>query len=286
MNLLSQSMQSHLYCVKPHTMSFNEGIMTATDETSFVGFQLLYSSIVAQYCCFVCLIDMGINDEQKEWCQNKTNLIIIHPDTSILKFTGEKNWNKWNKSYFIMFSPFQKTLWLDTNVMVLGDLTHLFRMMCYGPIIFYIDEEINFNDWVAQNVSVPDKQVFYPTTTVMGFDIDRDFYIIRDWMWAVENIVTDSRLSGSASKSDSAALMWSLIKHKKPEIGMKNIVWNWPFQGGLDKKTYIDYPTPEKLFTNVRNDFSGVNILNWGWPPPWMSWPGYTLNLETQRPIC
>lgn len=286
MNQLTQLLRLCLHRSPRLTVQSNEGVMSATDEWSFVGFQLLYSSLIVRHKCPVCVIDLGMNADQRAWCRNQPGLMLVSPNLCALKFTGEQDWGKWNKPYFLTYSPFQKTLWLDPDTMVIDDLTQMFCLMRDGPVVFKTDEEIDPNDWffarMPGGVGVP-PNAFYPTTSVLGLDMHRDFYLVSEWMWVVENVVTNSKLEASAKRFDSAALAWGLAKHSANKWAMKNPAWNWPVLGGVNGRKFVEYPEVEDLLVGVKKDFPLAYILNWGWPQPWMTWPTSLLDIDPHR---
>lgn len=284
MNSLTKLLRQCLYrCSRPSLLS-NEGIMSAVNEASFIGFQLLYSSLVVRHKCLVCVVDIGLNEDQKAWCYKQEKLILISPNLAALKFTDHEGWNKWNKPYFLMFSPFQKTLWLDPDTMVVNDVICLFNVMSHGPIIIQTNEKIDKDDWFFRrmpgNIEVPDFAC-YPTTSVFGLDLHRDFYLVREWMWVIENIVKNSKLEASAKRLEWAALAWGLAKHNKTNIMMRNPSWNWMANEGK----IVDYPEVTDLLSNVKQDFPIAHVVNWGWPPPWMAWPDRLIDIEPHLAI-
>jgi hypothetical protein len=264
----------------------NEGIVTATDDLSFIGFQLLYSSIVVRHACPVAVIDLGMRDEQRAWCNAQKSLMLISPNLSALKFKGEEGWEKWNKPYFIMYSPFQKTLWLDPETMVVNDLTQLFGLMDDGPVIVNTKEEIDDGDWffsrMPGDVQVP-YSCCYPSTAVLGLDMGRDFFLLREWMWVLENVVTDAKLQAASKRFDSAALAWGLAKHDKMDMTMDNPAWNWSVQGGVNGLNFVEYNSVEELLMGVQKDFPIAHVLNWGWPAPWMGWRDFLIDINPHQ---
>ncbi len=263
----------------------NEGVMTATDDLSFIGFQLLYSSIVVRHKCPVAVVDLGMRDEQRAWCERQSSLMLISPDVSALRFNGEEGHQERNKPYLFLYSPFQKTLWLDPETMVLNDLTQLFNMINDGPVIMNTKEEISDSDWffskMPGDVAVP-PQAHYPNAAVIGLDIQRDFFLIRDWMWVLENVM-DGNFKAAAKRSNSAALAWGLAKHDKTGVAIDNPTWNWNTQGGINGLKFVEYSSVEHLLISVQKDFPLAHIINWGWPAPWMGWKDFLIDINPHQ---
>lgn len=269
-------------------MKPKQGIMSATDDLSFIGFQLLYSSVAVRHNCSFAVVDIGMRDDQLAWCKRQKGLMVITPNRSALKFEGEDGWEKWNKPYFIMYSPFQQTLWLDPETIVLDDLTQLFGMLEDGPVIVNTKEEIDDNDWffskMPGDVKVP-WSACYPTTAVVGFDATRDFYLLREWMWVVENIVTDAKLQAASRRLDSAALAWGMAKHEMMDVAIESPAWNWSAQGGANGLNFVEYASVEQLLVGVKKDFPIAHIVNWGWPAPWMGWRNFNLDINPHEVV-
>ncbi len=289
MSTLSEILRFKFYrSSRNRTRPMNEGIMSSANESSFIGFQLLYSSIITQCNCLVCLIDQGINIDQRIWCYKQENLLLITPDINVLKFVDERS--KWNKPYFMIFSPFQKTLWIDPEIIVLGNLSQLFNMISDNPVFVVTKDKIEKNDLffsrMPGKVNIPYASV-YPTTAVFGLDLHRDLSIVYDWILAIENATANPKLESTTRRLDSAALAWSLAKHNSVNVNINMIssVWNWSAQNGVNGRAPTEYDNAFHLISKVKEDFPNVNLLNWGWPTPWMTWEDYLIDINPHRAI-
>jgi len=252
----------------------------------FIGFQLLYCSIAERHECQVAVIDLGMTLSQRDWCRKQKNLMVIEPRlTHMMKFVHTYNWQKWNKPYYFLLSPFERTLWLDADTMVLFDIDKLFTSLETGPFLCSTCRPIQ-DEWMFQrmphHVSLPN-YACYPSTAVIGIDCQRDFWLVRDWMWAVENISEKVKMNCPGYDYDMRALAWSLGVNNAFNIVSENMAWNWTVKAlqGTD----VTYTTPSELLLSVKTDFPVACIIHWeGALKPWLFWRGeHVLDMTPHR---
>jgi hypothetical protein len=282
MNVLTQILNLSLHNQVKIKMNFGEGIMSATNERSFIGFQLLYCSLVMRHKCEVCLVDLGINKKQMEWCEEQDNLLVLTANNTNFKFPAHE---KCYKPYFLTLSPFQKTIWLDDTTMLLGDLTYLFNILKNEPVVFFSNFLINQHDVYFQQMQkkVPINS-FCPCGSVTGFDTVRDFKIIEEWMFIAENVMKNPKIHISTKSFEDSSLALIVEKHKS-EFGMHSHTWNSLAGKETNGRKYAGYRDAFHLISYLKRDFSNINIVNWGWFPPWLTWTyeNYLLDISPHR---
>jgi len=260
-----------------------EGVITATDDRMFVGFQLLYSSLAVRHDCITLVIDLGMTDRQRRWCLGQKGLITFTPMLDTLKQLGSEGWQKLNKPYFFLASPFAKTLWLDADTMILNDVNQVFSLMDEEPVIINSNTPIPFDDWffarMADHIPVP-KYANYPNGGVIGLNLQRDMLFLHDWMAAVNYFAQNYKLSYMPNHIESALMAWALAKSGHIDVPMENPAWNWSAQGGVSEGKTINYDSPEELLVSVKHDFPIAHILHWkGKIKPWLTWGQELLDL-------
>lgn len=263
----------------------NEGIITAADALEFIGLQLLYSSLIVRHECRVAVLDMGLTEVQRAWCDRQPCLLRIVPEASAMRFGNEDGWEKWNKPYLMMYSPFERTLWLDSETIVLNDLTQLFGLMNSEPVVVNTTEEMDVDSWFFSRMPGdvrPPSYAKYPSTSVLGLDMTRDFHLLKNWMWVLENVVKNPKLQSSSRRLDSSAMAWALAKAGMTDVAMDNPAWNWMAQCGV---AFVGYDSAEELIQNVGREFPIAHVLNWGWPAPWIGWRESELDIEPHAAI-
>ena len=163
------------------------GIVTAADRGHFCGFQLLYTSLLHGHDVAVLLVDIGLTDAQRAWASRQPGLIVYRfPLDRLAVSPRQEYWQAWNKPFFVAASPFRRTLWLDTDCLVWDDLTPIFRHLEARPFI-----SSHRPEWVNPNgpaladalpVLRGAREDFTACTGVFAFDLDRDWYIVNEWM--------------------------------------------------------------------------------------------------------
>jgi hypothetical protein len=206
------------------------GIVTAADKNVFQGLQALFTS-VKNKVNFLCY-DIGLTAEQKSWCfKNNLQLKNISFPTN---FTELKGWMSYTKPWVVADSPFEYTIWLDTDCIVVGDLTqaelisnkrtffveHFLKY--YPPNSNYLYEQYpvkaNITDWKYINAGV--------------FGVhkkDVEDLIINKWQTLINVCLIDSKIKQTCDLYwDEGSLNWSLQRDNSVEFVTNNHLYNWP----------------------------------------------------------
>jgi hypothetical protein len=158
------------------------GVLTAADARFFPGVQILSASLGDAVPLAV--VDLGLNDEQRAWCRSQPSRTVQTIARRIVR--DVPRWQQWNKPYFIAQSPFRRTLWIDADCVVVGDLAPLFEELDCGPFVAE-----HWDDPYLQ----PNAELLYrffpvPVRTragqglnsgVVGLDVARDVRLLKAW---------------------------------------------------------------------------------------------------------
>ena len=206
------------------------GIVTAADKNVFQGLQALFVS-VKNKINFLCY-DIGLTAEQKIWCQkNNLHLKNLTFPTNLTKFNG---WMSYTKPWVVVDSPFEYTVWLDTDCVVVGDLSkadlilnkqtffveHFLKR--YPPNSNYLYEQhpvkADLNNWKYINAGV--------------FGIhkkDVEDLIINKWQFLINRCLQNSKIKQTCDLYwDEGSLNWSLQKDDSLNLITNNHLYNWP----------------------------------------------------------
>ena len=276
---------NHFFRRKPRLpLASNEGIVTATDSHHFIGLQMLYSTLMMTHECKVAVCDLGMDKRQLSWCSRQRNLIVMGSMLDKLRTNQQMRSPKWNKPYALYVSPFEKSLWMDADTVVLDDLEKLFDILEREPVVFSGKEEITpdnaFFMRMPEQISTP-YWSYYPNTAVLGINRARDFWLLRDWLYAIELIESNHKIFSAARHYDASALGWALAKNDRLGLAMENTIYNFSSQIGRLHNLPLVYGSPHEMLASMKSDFPIAHVVHFSCPKPWILWDhsGY-LNIE------
>jgi hypothetical protein len=203
------------------------GVLTASDATFFPGLQLLVASLGRTVP--LTIVDLGLTDEQSAWCschQARRVAVDLLPMPCNVKM-----WQGWNKPFFICRSPFRRTLWIDADCVVVGDLQPLLRQLNETPFV------VRHWDFPYPQ---PNKEWLYdryPVRTrfsrgrginsgVVGIDLRRDADLLENWCEMVSRAVLDPKIRSAVSWYDEGALHWALEATEQIDCVVAHQGWN------------------------------------------------------------
>jgi hypothetical protein len=216
---MNRIIEDNLVVLEKYAPSYNLncsslGIITAGDSNVFAGIQILHASIKNKIN-FVCY-DIGFTQKQREWARSN-NLIIKSID---IPETHRKihRWQTYLKPWFLDDSPFEYTLWIDSDCITVGNLS----------LMEQIKERKTFfsQHWIKQNLlrknsdelykKFPAKLSSMPYVNAGAFGINKLTHslLIKDWkMMLNEGIVNDRQILKYVVQDDEGALNWAIQKH-------------------------------------------------------------------------
>lgn len=203
------------------------GVLTAADAGFFPGLQLLVASLGDDVPLGI--VDLGLTAEQRDWCFAQKRYEIL-PRVGPMP-DDVKMWQGWNKPYYMATSPFDRTLWIDSDCVVIGDLQPLFHEIEQGPfVIRHWDEpypQPNHSS-LYHRFRVP---VRLPpgrgiNSGVVGLKIDRDAELLEAWSGLVSHAAMDPTIRPLISWYDEGALQWALEETGTTERVLPWHGWN------------------------------------------------------------
>jgi hypothetical protein len=109
------------------------GVLAAADDGVFVGLQLLAASLLLSHDAPLAVVDLGLSRTHRAWLRRNGAAVLDPPGLAMPPTTPA--WQNWNKPLYLAASPFRRTLWLDVDILVGGDLGPLFAAIAAGPLL-------------------------------------------------------------------------------------------------------------------------------------------------------
>lgn len=265
------------------------GFMTACNARFFFGMQLLVASIRHQGDWPICVIDLGLKPEQRQECL-RHNVMLLPVTGAVLQHV--RDWILWAKPLFLQRSPFARTVWIDSDAVLLSDPQPLLDRLSESFVVFREDH----CPWLASNraelyvrLPVPGG----PTNAtlnagVVGLDSRRDQWILDTWANLVRRATQDRHLAQTIRWHDQGSLLWTLHYLGRLDAISPDTYWNWPANGhGQDylPESLQRYTNDATLLAQLRRDHPDARIVHWmgreklwhvldapvppNGPPPW-----------------
>lgn len=277
--VLERLFHENLAARLPTPFNRGEGILTYATRETFVGFQLLYASILCKHTCVnLVLVDCGLSTEQRNWCV-ENDVFRVTPASNFFLLEKEVEWVKWNKPKFFAFSPFLKTILIEPCLMVTGSLNNLFGTLQAEPVLPPIDSSHPVDDMMlysnrlpVRGISIPIMRV-YPKTKFVGLNLDRDFYLLRDWLWATVNAADHLNVRSEIAEYDRGALGWALVKNEM--LNQCHLSREYSMH-----KLSNPYASPDDLIERLDDDCQGADLVQFQ-VKPWKKWNQDCLRFST-----
>jgi hypothetical protein len=231
-----------------YTMPANFGVVTATDANTFRGFQLLYLSLARSHDVRVLLFDLGLTAAQAAWVSRQDGLYHTRVDVDRLPIGRDRcHWQTFNKPFYVSRSPFRRTLWLDADTLVLGDLRPVADLMARGPflttdiMVHANPPELNERCRVVPHDDPP----FALNAGVCGFDMERDWPLVHEWLSLLSLVASDP--AGAlrlVPMNDQSLLRLALRK-----LGLADLINPDPRWNHIELETFTDMAD---LLTGIR----------------------------------
>lgn len=196
------------------------GIITAADHNVFVGLQVLYASIKNKVN-FICY-DLGLTKSQLEWC--KDNKLKIVPLSNKELLQEIPNWQTYCKPLAFRASPFEYSVWIDTDCIIVGDLSNLNHIA---------NRETFFTKhWVESGRIVKNKPTIYekyPVDFIEDMQINAGVIglnanhylsnkILTDWLNIITTCASDPSFLSNFSAWDEGILLWAIQHNNAYEL--------------------------------------------------------------------
>lgn len=266
-----------------------EGIVTLSDQNYFPGVVMLYRSIQSGgYPVPLVCFDIGLSDEQRQWSRRHLQFLEIRelpsdrdidtirraPEDPALAKPGKRHWPLWICPFLIKASPFQRTFWIDADVVVLRNLEGLFRMLDEGPVFTLENLAPEATPNKAQLYHLlPIARTFEtnrPTLNggVSGWDLERDKAVLRGYMYPIRRAFENPDIKAAISWHDQGALIWSVQRFGLEHRVTDDKTWNCCVRHTPAYQRTFSWD--EEGLAEIRATVQDVNLLHWnGVAVPW-----------------
>lgn len=199
-----------VYNVQDHDV----GIVTATDSNTFIGVKTLFYSIKDKIN-FVCY-DLGMSSDELNWCKENG----LHTIKFDIKIPLIDKWQTFLKPFIIQQSPYNYTLWIDSDCIVTKDLS--LSSVIQNRETFFTRHWIN-----PKHVKKNNKKLYelypvegeseYINAGVIGFNKSHDLDILEQWIHLINIGIYDvtGTIRSYLAMHDEGALTWALRKTNK-----------------------------------------------------------------------
>lgn len=223
------------------------GIVTGTDSNTFTGVQTLFASIKNKVN-FICY-DIGLTNEQLNWSE-KNGMNVVKFDINIKQID---KWQTYLKPFFIKQSPFEYTLWIDSDCIVSGDLTTSDIIM--NKTTFFVEHWIQ-DKFLRKNH--PDLYKLYPVkgestdinAGVFGINKTVNPDIIDEWIFLVNSAIEDEEIRRLTVHWDEGCLLWAIRKTNNGKLILEDYRYNCQTDVVPDPNTTMCYRKPFAEITN------------------------------------
>lgn len=204
----------------------NRGIITAADDRYFPGVQMLTAACAGRVP--LCIYDAGLSLAQRGWCVGRARVLEfpspIMPRTVPL-------WQSWNKPAMFSHSPFQTTLWLDADCLLVGDPTSLFERAEAGPFgcgvtLPYLRPN---KEYLYERFPVPMRlpQECVVNSGVLGFGRDAQSQaLLKAWSDMVQIAAHDEAIRNAFGYVEEGALHWAAETLSISDLCVRIAGWN------------------------------------------------------------
>lgn len=211
------------------------GVVTSGQRLHFPGVQLLYTSLVRTHANLPLVLwevpgDL-LTDEQRGWCDRQPMLTVkALPEEALVAPADHQAW--WNKPAMLKHAPFERSLWLDADTIVLRSLEPVFRHMTTHPFFVVANPYPGNNKPELLNyIDVADKnENFTVNTSCCGLDNRNGEHrqVVETWCDLMRFITHHpENLSGYVSNVDEGVMRVTLQKLGMTHIPWPDQHWSW-----------------------------------------------------------
>lgn len=252
------------------------GVVTAADAAHSLELDLLLESIWAQHPMPVHVYDLGLGPDQAARVAAAPLTTVSRPVNDGLPAEGD-HWQAWWKPLLIRQSPFQHTLWVDVDCVVLEPLVPLYALLTEAPVL----TTDHFHPELCENH--PDLYLRYPApgggrrpvnSGVVGVTKGRDDGLVSTWLNFVREVTSDPESAALVKWWDQGALNWAVRRCERDHLLLHEPRWNRPARrllyrpgAGLLRQVADAHPErgiahfagPDKLHALVANQLRMVH---------------------------
>lgn len=232
-------------------MTQTKGIITATDSRGYECCLLMVKSVRLFHPDIPIQVnDLGLTEEEKQEMSSvgaevvTPNLDHIKGETKRMGDWYAEDWKYWAKPYVLVNSPFDLTLWIDIDCIVVKSLNDCFKEIEQRKFLIvreYLTEVAGCPHIVRNHPQlyiicrVPKQMEVGIGAGVIGFS---DKTIIHEWAKTCSFLI-HSRYTPYVAWWDQGAMLLTLEKMKLADISKADIAYNYTLQVG-QRKFQID----------------------------------------------
>lgn len=269
--------------------SLRQGIVTLADSNYFPGLETLYLSAQQNGPMPITCFDVGLSPEQQQHAKDHYPLLNIQPipDTADIQaiktaFANaaplakavKRVWPLWICPFLIAAAPYQRTFWIDADIVILRDLDQLFAMLDEGPV-FTIENnapECTPNKpALYQHLPIPhhfDPNLPAANGGVSGWDLERDREVLEAYMHPIRQACTRPEVRDNISWHDQGALIWAIQRHGLEHRVLNDRNWNLCIRHSPAR--HQRYTWGPEVITQLQQDDPNARLLHWnGHRVPW-----------------
>lgn len=237
------------------------------------------------------VVAIWLDKSQLEWLEKNNipyKLVQAHffDDTArhkLLKnITNTNNLCCWIKPFMLQHSPFDNTIWVDVDALILKPITELTTGVQNSPLFFrdtFNPKEAPNNPKLYQLLPVPG---FDPSLVinngVFAINLERDHVLYDWWIHCCYNAFLDPKVLEAVVCWDQGALLWALHKSQMQHLVLESSELNCPanFVTFTNLEGRINYSRNRNNFLEkLREHHAGVSIAHWMGPNKLGLWPDW-----------
>lgn len=250
-----------------------QGILTATDRTMFDGLIWWHRAVRQTGYAALC-IDLGITQHQRE-ISALEQIPLVSPPTWVPQFDREQF--KWIKPFLVAASPFDQTLWVDVDALVIRSPKAIFDAITQGPVVMSdpCGNHLCANKPELYNLCPVASTDAYETgcnSGVVGVQKGRDNALLAAWCDLVTQASFNPVLRSLIAYEDQGALVWAMLKTGNC-ITLRDS-WNYPADGLVSHlPRRHKRPNNAGFLDDVRAYHWQATVVHWlSKPKFWETW--------------
>lgn len=207
----------------------NKGVVTSTDSNCFVAFQLFYYGLKKSNPELPLVVfNLGLNKKEKKWFEENSINLIEYKNPIVSK--NIFMWQTWNKVDYILKSPFDYTLWLDSDTIIYNKLDKLFEIMKkrIACIKDFCGVSTNNHPNLYKIYPVNNRLEINPNGGVLGVYKKRkkDIDFLNQYLFLTKKAAKSKKLRSVLSWWDQGIINWALEKSKNTNVVINDLEYN------------------------------------------------------------
>ena len=266
------------------TQDTSRGIITGANEQHWTCLGALAIAAYEQGLGFA-VADHGLSRNQQTELTRVGVRWIGHEKPELVQASRESRiWAHplaWWKPWVCLASPFQRTVWIDSDAVVTGDLALLFSTD--QPLVNNQSLFVGVGDRLYQNLlavahdTTPESNAYQQIKSLNSGVLawTRGDAMIEEWVAISTAYLNDPAILEACNLRDQSSLMSVLVNRMEQgqPIELLPPVWNYPADG-LNSKQLKDRKKvsrdPKTFLAEARYRHQSAKIVHWlGKPKPW-----------------